>query len=314
MKKVRTKAVFSRIGLKLLIPYLIVSFLTLVIIAGLIYYNFGVQTDSIHKIQDEISIKASSEINHYVESIIKELNLIVKDVSCLGCMEHNRKILKILMEEDPSIHEIAIINKEGVEINKIIKYDPKASLELKDVSSQEKFKKAIEGNRYLGPVYISKYDIPFISIGLPIMDEDGARIGVLVTEVDLSPMWGTISKIKVKKTGYVYVVDQDGKLIAYKDVNLVKKNLDLKHILGVKNFLNNIRTPETYISFDDEEVIGNWKSIETTGWGLIVELPTKEVSQELSVLLFIGGISVVMFVSFIIITIANRLTKLKVEI
>ena len=123
-------------------------------------------------------------------------------------------------------------------------------------------------------------------------------------------MWGTISKIKVKETGYVYVVDHDGYLIAYKDIKLVKEHLDLGHIKGFVNFLNNVRASETYISFNDEDVIGNWISIEITGWGLVVELPTKEVSQELSVPLFIGGISVVISGLFIVIILVIILRKI----
>ncbi|OLS28597.1 MAG: hypothetical protein ThorAB25_18350, partial [Candidatus Thorarchaeota archaeon AB_25] len=145
---------------------------------------------------------------------------------------------------------------------------------------QDNFKKALEEDYYLGPVYISKYDLPFISISLPILDENNTQVGVLASEVDLSPMWGAVAKIKVKETGYVYVVDQDGKLIAYKDVNLVKKNLALNQIQGVKNFFNNIRQPETYLSFNNEKVIGNWKSVDATGWGVIVELPMKELFQD----------------------------------
>lgn len=302
---------FSRVGSKLIIPYLIVSFFTLLLITGLIYYNYRTEISSIEKIQEEISLKASIETNYYLGNIRKELNLISHNIFCVECKyESNREILKSLMEEDPSIYAISIINREGMEITKIVRHEPKASLDLKDISAQDKFKEAIKGNYYLGDVYISKYDIPFISVSLPIVDENNTKIGVLATEVDLSPMWGTISKIRVEKTGYVYVVDRGGHLIAYKDINLVKKYPDLKDIVGVKNFLNNIHTSETYISFDNEKVMGNWKLIESTGWGLIVELPIKEVYEELLVLFFIAGVSVVMFVSFMIIILLIIFKKL----
>jgi len=302
MKKREIRIEVGRIGLRLIIPYLIISFLTLMLIGGLIYYSYEVQTASIQKIQEEISLGASSEIDYYVESIIKELNLASKNIFCIECEnEVNIKILKNLMSEDPSIYAVSIINKEGKEIDKIIRYEPKKSSLLKDVSTEDEFKKAIEGSYYVGHTYISKYEIPFIPISLPIEDENKTKIGVLATEIDLSPMWETVSKIKVKETGYVYVVDQDGYLIAYKDVKLIKENLNLKYILGVENFLNNIGKSATYVSFNNEMVTGMWKPIEITGWGLITELPTKEIFQELSVLFFIGGISVVIFISFIII-------------
>jgi len=304
------KAIFGRIGLKLIIPYLIISSLTLILIAVLIYYNYNVQIDSIQKIQEEISLKASSEINYFGENILKELNLISKNILCFECTDRNKKILKNLMNEDPGINTISIVNKEGMEITKIVRYNPKASLELRDISAQEKFKKPLEEGIYLSDIYISEYKVPFISISLPILDENNTIMGVLISEVDLSPMWGTISKIRVKKTGYVYVVDQNANLIVYKDANLVKENLNLKHIQGVKNFLNNIPTIETYTSFNNEKVIGTWKSIDIAGWGVIVELPTKEIFQELSLLFFIGSGSIVIFILFIIIIIIIIFKKL----
>jgi len=311
MEKRGFKVEVGRIGLKLVIPYLIISFLTLILIAGLIYYSYEVQTVSIQKIQEEISLEASSEIDYYVESILKELNLASKNIFCIECENKtNIKILKNLMSEDPSIYAISIINKEGKEINKIIRYEPKGSSLLRDVSTEDEFQKAIKGSYYVGHTYISKYEIPFITISLPIADENKTKIGVLAAEVDLSPMWETVSKIKVKETGYVYVVDQDGYLIAYKDVKLVKENLNLRYILGVENFLNNIDKSTTYVSFNNETVTGMWKPIEITDWGLITELPTKEVFQELLVLFFIGGISVVIFISFIIIVLMIIFKKL----
>jgi methyl-accepting chemotaxis protein len=307
MGKMDIKARFSKIGIKLLIPYLTIYFLFFILICGIIYYNFEVQIDSIQKIQEEISIKASSEINYYIKNIIKELDLISKNIFCVECAyDNNRKILKNLMEEEPSIHTVSIINKEGMEIIKIVRYDPKASSTLNDVSDEDKFKKAVEGDYYIGSVYISEYSLPFITISLPILDEDNKKIGILAAEVDLSPMWETVSKIKVKKTGYVYVVDQNGNLIAYKDVSLVKKNLDMKDVEGVKNFMNHNHSFESYTSFNNEKVIGSWKSIDITGWGLIIELPDKEVFEELLILFYIAGISI--FISIIAILLILKLS------
>ena len=312
MEKENIKAVFSRIGLKLIIPYLIFSFFTLILIGVLIYYNYNVQIDSTQKIQEEISIRASSEINCYIKNIINELDLFSKEIGETNRFEKNLNIktLKNLINHDPSVYSLSITNIKGNEITKIVRYDPKSSLELRDISAQEKFKKALEERVYLSDVYISEYQVPFISISLPILNENNTKIGVLAAEVDLSPMWGTISKIQVKKTGYVYVVDQNANLIAYKDVNLVKENLNLKHIQGVKNFLNNIHAIETYTSFDNEKVIGTWKSIDIAGWGMIIELPAKEVFQELSVFFFIGGASIILFILSIIIIIIIIFKKL----
>lgn len=312
MEEKKIKAISSKIGLKLIIPYMIISFLTLMLIAGLVYYNFKEQIDSIYDVQEEISIKASSDINYYIANIIHELNIFSEEIGKTNAFEKemDAKSLKNLINNNPSIYSLSIADIEGNEINKIIRYDIEASSKLKNIYSQEKFKRAVEEDFYISSVYISEFQIPFISISIPIKDENNKKIGVLAAELDLSPMWGTVSKIKVKKTGYVYVVDHEGNLIAYKNINLVKENLNLKHIQGVKNFIGNTRKPETYVSFNDKKVIGNWNAVDAANWGVIVELPSKEIFKELSPLLLIAIISIILFVLFIsiiLITIFERL-------
>lgn len=293
------RTIFSKIGLKLIIPYLVISFLTLLLIGGILYYSYQVQLDSIQKIQEEISLKTSNEVNFYISNIIENLKLLSKNVSCLDCKETNSLQLKSLTEINPSINEVSIIDRHGQEQSRLRRYEPKASADLGNVADQEKFKKVIEEDFYISSVYISTYNLPFISISLPIVDKTNTKIGVVAAEIDLSPLWDTISRIKVKKTGYAYVVDQNGSLIAYKDVTLVKENPSLKDIQGVKNFLDHTYILATYDSFNKEKVIGNWKPIEVTGWGLLVELPIKEVFQETLVLLGISGVSIFLFLSFI---------------
>ncbi|MFH0876403.1 MAG: ATP-binding protein [archaeon] len=291
------KVMFSRVGLKLVIPFLIIFIFILIFIMGIIYYSYKVQVDSSYKIQEEISQKASSEINFYMESIKKDLNSVSRSIVCIECnKENNNEVLKNIIDTNPSIYEISIINNKGDEVSKIIRYNPKASLDLKSVSTEDKFKKALGGDFYLGSVYISNYQIPFVSISIPIKDRNNTIIGVLATEVELSPMWGTISKIEVMKTGYVYVVDRNGILIAYKDINKVKQNINLKDSPGVNNFFIGIHSNKAYTSFTNIKVIGNWEEILSTHWGVIVELPVKELSDGLMILVYIGILSVVLFV------------------
>jgi PAS domain S-box-containing protein len=305
------KAIFGKIGRKLVVPYLIVSFLTLMLIAGIIYFNLKTETSSIESIQEEISANAAREIQQYVSSIEKDLRLIGKSIVFYQTMRHsNRRILKNLMDMNPSIYAISIIDLQGLEIGKLIRYDPKASSIMEDVSLETKFRQAVSEKHYFGPVYVSEYGVPFMSVSLQITGENNTTSGVLAAEVDLSPMWGTVSRVKVRKTGYVYVVDGTGHLIAYKNVNLVKKNLDLAHVQGVQHFLGNVHKSAIYKSFTDEWVIGNWAPVLATGWGLVAELPVKEVLQQLLPLLLVGGMSIVIFIVFIVMILTVILKRL----
>ena len=302
----------SRIGLKLLVPYFIVSLLTLGLMVGLIYFNYSTQMDFVRQIQEEISTKASSKIDSYISTILSDLELISSNINDINNTEDNEGLIKSLMEVNPSIYEIAIVNVSGNEVSKIIRYNPAASKLLEDVSTEEIFTEVLRGEYSVGDYYMSEYQIPFMSIGFPIKDAKFNLIGAVLAEVDLSPMWNIISTIRVRDTGYAYVVDSKGYLIMYKEVTLVKRNLDLKHVEGVSNFLekrNGESAFETYMSFGSN-VIGNWKAIKTTDWGVIVELPLKEVYGDMLPLFIVAGLSLISSVLFVVIILTIILRKI----
>lgn len=291
---------FNRIVFRLLVPYFLVSIATLTLFAILIYYNYSTQREAIQKNQEEIALKSSAEIDYYVQDIFNGLSLTRRDIVCIGCAdEATHKTLQNFIDENPSVYEVAVIDNEGKQVSKIVRIDDEATT-LNDRVESELFKEVTSGKKYISPIYVSRYGLPFMSIGLPIFDQDNIQIGALATEVDLSPMWNTVSKIKVGNTGYVYVVDRAGSLVAYRDVNLVKMRPNFTNILGVKNFLSATHVSEIYTSFTGEKVIGSWQPIKTTGWGLIIELPYAEVLGTFRPLIIVAGISFLVFVSFII--------------
>lgn len=307
MEKTSLSIVKSKIGLKLLVPYLIISLLIFLLMIGLLYFNFETRIDFAQKIQEEISVKASSEIEFYINSIIEKLDLISKNIECVKCPNasevDNGKMIKILMDADPSIYELALVDDSGKEVTKMVRYNPVASEILKDIPHQEKFIEAYSGKLYVGEYYMSDYQVPFLSVSFPIINKEKNVVGVLSSEIDLSPMWGIISKIKVKETGYVYVVDHTGDLIVYKDIRLVKQNLNLKDVEIVSDYLEGTKSESSFRTYDSfgASVIGNWKVVEATGWGVIAELPMKEIYGEMIPLFIVAGVSLAFSILFIVI-------------
>src|SRR5947207_7830904 len=55
----------------------------------------------------------------------------------------------------------------------------------------------------------------------------GRNAGVTVAEVNLKLIWDVITGLKIGQSGYAYVVDRDGRLIAHPDISLVLRNTDL---------------------------------------------------------------------------------------
>ncbi|MBI2439660.1 MAG: HAMP domain-containing protein [Candidatus Moranbacteria bacterium] len=277
-------------------PYFFVSCATFVIFFVFVYYNYTIRVESIHALQQEIALRAGAEINHYFESILSDLVATEKNISCIDCSDENKKIIQNFIDKNPSIYR-AVLFDVSLEKKEMIS---RFGEEETTFSGYESFFKSEESRGsnekvFLSSVYISHYGTPFMLMGIPVIDNQGQHRGSFLVELDLSPMWNTVSKIRVQKSGYVYVVDKDGKLIAYKDAALVQENKDLSLIEGVRHFLQSVHSKEIYPSFSGDEVIGNWHKINTVGWGLIAELPYAEIILSLRPLMIATGFSLFLF-------------------
>ena len=283
----------GKVSRRLVVPYLITSGAVLVLVCGIIYFNFTTRSAATRDLQNKIAETAAQGVGDYLDSIVKELVLTSKNVSCDGCEPHAATTLKNALENDPSIYELSIVDAAGRETRRVAKYAD-ASVAMSDFSQEEKFTKALGGSQYISQPYTSPYGLPSVSMSVPVYGKDGEPTGVLLAEVDLSPMWGRVVSVGFKESGYAYVVDATGRLIAYRDVALVRKNLVLVDVAGVRTTLEGSQAFSTYTSFTGEKVLGTGRQVEPTGWGIVVELPTSEIARELWTLYALMVISFVL--------------------
>ena len=95
---------------------------------------------------------------------------------------------------------------------------PQFALQLKgDALTQ-----TMEGKRYISPVYIDDATSePQVVIAIPVKSVLGDYQGTLAAEINLKFMWDLVDQLKVGETGYAYVVDNHGNLIAFGDTSRV---------------------------------------------------------------------------------------------
>jgi hypothetical protein len=70
------------------------------------------------------------------------------------------------------------------------------------------------------------------------MARDGRNAGVTVAEINLKLIWDVITALKIGQSGYAYVVDGRGRLIAHPDISLVLRDTDLSKLPQVAAALN----------------------------------------------------------------------------
>ncbi|KKK88862.1 hypothetical protein LCGC14_2738890, partial [marine sediment metagenome] len=120
-------------------------------------------------------------------------------------------------------------------------------------------------------------------VAVPVFDNAHRKvIGVLAAELALRHLLGVVGATRVGQSGYVYVVDARGRVIAHPDFSLVLGRADARSIPEVRDLLAGrpeSQEPEmaAYKSLAGKAVFGVQAPVVSLGWGVIVEQTAAEV-------------------------------------
>jgi two-component system, cell cycle sensor histidine kinase and response regulator CckA len=95
-------------------------------------------------------------------------------------------------------------------------------------------------------------------------------------------MWSIVSEIEFGKMGYVYVVDQNGGLVAFKDLSEMYNlfGRDMTSNPEVKRFISrvgwDVNQDHQYLGLGGKQVIGCYAVVDKSSWAVVVELPVQE--------------------------------------
>jgi signal transduction histidine kinase len=286
-------------------------------LAGVSYTRIQIQRGVV-ELHAEVASRVAREIEQFIGLKIERL----LDVAILTGLhkfarEEQKLHVSLLLKNDSSFTEIAILDGRGMEVLKISEGKTAPISGLSDHSRKEKFKKAFGGKSYVSPVYTSVTAEPYITVAVPIRAESAQIVGVVSAEVNLKFLWQVIGDIKFRDAGYAYLVDGKGNLIAHRDPSLVLKRKNLKHIHEVKEFIHDPTgidpTPaEEGEGIMGKPVLGTFASLPRLGIAIVLEEPVEAASAELRraehyafLLLGLG----LLFGAVIIIYVSGTITK-----
>jgi signal transduction histidine kinase len=253
--------------------------LTLVIIVSYSYTERQIRRDAV-QLQSEIASVTADRINNFVKRKIERFSDTANAVNLypLGSKEQ-QLLLGLLVKNDSSFTEATIIDSKGMEAIKVSDRKVYFASDLKDQSKAAKFIKPMEGQDYISRVYLSGHGQPYITIAIPLWGTTQNIVGILSVEADLSFLWEVIQKVRFGAAGYAYLVDEQGSLIAHGDASLVSKNLNLRLLDKVREFLLNATRPDTNPGKEsrglmDRAVLSTYAPVRGLGWAVILEEPS----------------------------------------
>src|SRR5437867_3719267 len=246
-----------------------------------LYFSYQETKEALVRIEHEQAVAAAARIEQFVKDIERQVRWTTQaafDDPAAAREQREIDYLRLL-RNIPAIGEITHLDGSGKEQIRVSRLALDAIGSQEDYSQSPKFIVARAGVTYFGPVYFRNESEPYMTIAVPA-GEYGVE--VTVAEVNLKAIWDVVSRIRIGKAGYAYVVDPLGRLVAHPDISLVLQKRDL-------SALPQIRSARSARPAGGDEGVGMvaaglqggqfltaYAPIVTLGWLVFVEQPLGE--------------------------------------
>lgn len=262
------------------------SAVVLLVVSGLnLYLNFQTQQTVVSSQQELIAQEASKEVSSFIEEHFSVLETAIDLANLVSLPGQERElILDKLLGQRPAFRQLILLNAQDRQLAEASRLLGATTEKFHTRLSDEALAQIRLGQRYISPIYVDDATSePLVVMVLPVTDVFGDIQGSLAVEVNLKFMWDLVDQLQVGETGYAYVVDNTGNLIAFHDIGRVLKGENVQYIQEVNEFINSqslvsVSTSEfgTYTGLLGTNVVGTHVSLGTPEWAVVIELPLKE--------------------------------------
>jgi putative methionine-R-sulfoxide reductase with GAF domain len=270
----------------LAIAFFSLSVVVLLLNGGLATYtNYRALQDTIAVRQLLVAQEASKTVAVSIEEKFTGLETAIEFANPVVVNSATRNnIMDSLLGIDPAFRQFALVDEWGRELAHVSRISQSLSSQFSRQLQGDSLTQTAQGLRYISPIYIDDVTSePLIAIAIPVLSVLDDYEGTVVAEVNLKFMWELVDQLEIGETGYAYVVDQQGNLIAFEDTTRVLAGENASIISEVKEFVENPGesanlTPEVvpYTGLIGTTVVGTYVPLGTPNWAVVIEQPTTE--------------------------------------
>ena len=220
MVRQRFRGLFQKYLLVLFMAVAIPLVINGVIEAWLGYRDQRARLDQLLGVQ---ATSAAVNIQDFIDGITNQLGWLVQLPWTDDPDERRRTDALRLFRQAPAIVSLALLDYRGRERL----YVSRTGLNRIDSRTDRSTDPAVIGARsariWFGDVSYHRGSEPYLTVAI---SGNRPAVGVVIAEVNLKLIWDVISAIKVGKTGFAFVLDRPGRLIAHPDISLVLRGAD----------------------------------------------------------------------------------------
>ena len=306
-----TRTFKGKLRNKIFLFMALIGIVPLVAAAALTYYVVtNSHRDDVAKLETAVLTQTQGEIQSFIDNdILTQTSVEIPyggNIFATSSIPAQQYVLSQTLGMLPFLQSEAYVNLAGTETAAADKNNISgiASSSLQNVSASPAFQAAKAGNDYLGPVVytpdaVTGGSVPTIAFASPVRDENGRTIGVITGDATLGELQTIIASSTIGNTGYLYLVDQNGALIAgggsaaaggtlSGDVgSSTAANIPMvQKVIGGAPALT-AATQLRYKNIFGNEVVAAGAPLAEDGqyWGLVAEWPTSEADAVINALL-----------------------------
>lgn len=239
-----------------------------------IWFAYRDATEAAVRVEQEKADAAADRVAQFIAELEQQIGWTTRPDWARLPMQQRRYDFIRLLRQAPAITELLYVDGDGRERLRLSRLEPDAVDSGADLSADPRFRGAREGRVWYGPVTFRQGSEPYMTVAVA---HAGRNSGATIADVNLKLIWEVITAIRVGGTGYAFVTDTSGRLIAHPDLSLVLRETDLSHLPQVAGAIaggdEHVRSAR---SIDGRAVLSASAHIRRLGWIVFVEQPTAE--------------------------------------
>ncbi|MFH2129595.1 MAG: PAS domain S-box protein [bacterium] len=272
----------------LALAFFALSMIALLISGGLqLWFNIRTQQTIISSNQQLIAQKAARTVSSFIQEKFSVLETAVWLTNLNAISQPAQKeIMSSLLGRQPALRQLALFDSRGKILIQVSRLSAASHAQFRERLRESAQDQYPHNNRTISPVYIDPVTSePMVMMTVPIIDVFGDYKGALTAEVNLKFMWDLVDQLQVGQTGYAYVVDRDGDLIAFGDMARVLKGENVAHLPPVQAFVQGSFSAElnpraSYLGMQGGAVVGTYVALGVPNWAVITETPWMETYRD----------------------------------
>jgi len=225
---------------------------------------------SVYRDYKEIATRAASEIGLFVKSPSDALGAVAAIIGISSNdLERQEALLRELSLNMSVFTRIWSVNERGIEVA-----SSTATGEWEDFHNMPAFIEARNKGFYLSEIRRTQDDVPYVLMSVPIIHL-GETQGVLIAQVNMRGMWNIVDGIKLGRTGYAFLMEQDNRIIAHWDKKMIFQYASFPEEIS-SGMMSGASGSIEYTDISGIYQVGSYASIPDPGWRLIFQQSSDE--------------------------------------